>query len=58
MEVPPQQTQHNFWFDTRPGSETMAQHQNLVEVREVSNLFLIPVFLFNFFLLKVVDHQN
>ena len=31
MGVPPQQTQHNFWFDTRPGSETMAQNQNKVE---------------------------
>ena len=29
-----------------------------LEVREVSYLFLIPVSLFNFFLLKVVDHQN
>ena len=27
-----------------------------LEVREVSYLFLIPVSLFNFFLLKVMDH--
>ena len=31
MGVPPQQTQHNVWFDTRPDSKTMAQHQNKVE---------------------------
>ena len=28
------------------------------KVREVSYLFLIPVSLFKFFLMKVVDHQN
>ena len=31
MGVPPQQTQHKFWFDTRPGSETMDLNQNKVE---------------------------
>ena len=30
MGVPPQQTQHHVWFDTRPDSKTMAQHQNKV----------------------------
>ena len=31
MVVAPQQAQHNFWFDTRSGSETMAQNQNKIE---------------------------
>ena len=39
-------------------SEPVAGYTELSEVREVSYLFLIPVSLFKFFLMKVVDHQN